>query len=90
LLAVNIAMLSLMMPIVVPSQSFAVFVAARALLTFALNGEWSLGLMLVAETRPAHLRGRVISINRPPGASAPRLPARSPVSSPGLGDGARR
>ena len=64
LLAVNIAMFSLMMPLVALSPSFAVFVAARALLTFALNGEWSLGSMLVAETWPAHLRGRVISINR--------------------------
>src|SRR6202022_5164577 len=64
LLAVNIAMFSLMMPLVALAPSFAVFVAARALLTFALNGEWSLGSMLVAETWPAHLRGRVISINR--------------------------
>ena len=64
LLAVNIAMFSLMMPIVALSPSFAVFVGARALLTFATNGEWSLGSMLVAETWPAHLRGRVISINR--------------------------
>ena len=57
-------MFSLMMPIVALAPSFAVFVAARALITFALNGEWSLGSMLVAETWPAHLRGRVISINR--------------------------
>jgi MFS family permease len=64
LLAVNIAMFSLMMPLVALSPSFTVFVAARALLTFALNGEWSLGSMLVAETWPARLRGRVISINR--------------------------
>jgi len=64
LLAVNIAIFSLMMPIVALSASFAIFVAGRALLTFALNGEWSLGSMLVAETWPAHLRGRVISINR--------------------------
>ncbi len=64
LLTVNIAMFSLMMPIVALAPSFAVFVAARALITFALNGEWSLGSMLVAETWPAHLRGRVISINR--------------------------
>src|SRR5215510_897804 len=64
LLAVNIAMFSLMMPVVALSPSFAVFVAARSLLTFATNGEWSLGSMLVAETWPAHLRGRVISINR--------------------------
>ena len=45
-----------MMPIVALSPSFTVFVAARALLTFALQGEWSLGSMLVAETWPAHLR----------------------------------
>jgi MFS transporter, SHS family, lactate transporter len=64
LLAVNIAMFSAMMTIVALSPSFGVFVAARALLTFALNGEWSLGSTLVAETWPAHLRGRVISINR--------------------------
>jgi MFS family permease len=57
-------MFSLLMPVVALSPSFAVFVAARALLTFALNGEWSPGSMLVAETWPAHLRGRVISINR--------------------------
>ena len=64
LLAVNIAMYSLMMPVVALSPSFAVFIAARALSTFAMNGEWSLGSMLVAETWPPHLRGRVISINR--------------------------
>ena len=40
------------------------FVIARSLVGFALNGEWSLGSMLVAETWPARLRGRVISINR--------------------------
>jgi MFS family permease len=42
LLALNIAMFSLMMPIVALSPSFAIFVAARALLTFALNasGRW--------------------------------------------------
>jgi MFS family permease len=57
-------MFSAMMPIVALSPSFGVFVAARAVLTFALNGEWSLGSMLVAETWRAHLRGRVISINR--------------------------
>ncbi|MBV8451949.1 MAG: MFS transporter [Deltaproteobacteria bacterium] len=64
LLAVNIAMFSLMMPVVALSPTFAVFIPARALSTFAMNGEWSLGSMLVAETWPPHLRGRVISINR--------------------------
>ncbi|WP_218578229.1 MFS transporter [Vineibacter terrae] len=64
LLALNIALFSLLMPVVALSPTFAVFVIARSAVGFALNGEWSLGSMLVAETWPAHLRGRVISINR--------------------------
>lgn len=64
LLAVNIALFSLLMPVVALSPTFTVFVIARSLVGFALNGEWSLGSMLVAETWPARLRGRVISINR--------------------------
>ena len=46
------------------SPTFTVFVIARSIIGFALNGEWSLGSMLVAETWPARLRGRVISIHR--------------------------
>jgi MFS family permease len=64
LLAINIALFSLLMPVVALSPTFSVFVIARSLVGFALNGEWSLGSMLVAETWPARLRGRVISINR--------------------------
>ena len=64
LLAVNIALFSLLMPVAALSPTFTVFVIARSLLFFALNGEWSLGSMLVAETWPARLRGRVISITR--------------------------
>ena len=64
LLAINIALFSLLMPVVAASPTFAVFVAARSVVGFALNGEWSLGSMLVAETWPPHLRGRVISISR--------------------------
>ena len=64
LLAINIALFSLLMPVVALSPTFAVFVVARSMVGFALNGEWSLGSMLVAETWPARLRGRVISINR--------------------------
>jgi MFS family permease len=64
LLAINIALFSLLMPVVALSPTFAVFVAGRSVVGFALNGEWSLGSMLVAETWPARLRGRVISINR--------------------------
>ena len=64
LLAVNIALFSLLMPVAALSPTFTIFVIARSLLFFALNGEWSLGSMLVAETWPARLRGRVISITR--------------------------
>jgi MFS family permease len=64
LLAVNIAMFSLLMPVVALSPTFAWFIAARCAVGFALSGEWSLGSMLVAETWPAKLRGRVISASR--------------------------
>src|ERR1700675_4123748 len=67
LLAVNIALFSLLMPVAALSPTFAVFVIARSLVGFALNGEWSLGSMLVAETWPARLRGRVISVTRSTG-----------------------
>ena len=64
LLAINIALFSLLMPVVALAPSFAVFVVGRSVVNFALNGEWSLGSLLVAETWPARLRGRVISSNR--------------------------
>ncbi|MBS0561786.1 MAG: MFS transporter [Proteobacteria bacterium] len=64
LLALNIAMFSVLMPALALAPSFAVFTAIRCAVHFALNGEWALGTMLVAETWPARLRGRVISINR--------------------------
>jgi MFS family permease len=64
LLAINIALFSLLMPAVAAAQTFVAFVLVRCAVNFALNGEWSLGSMLVAETWPARLRGRVIGINR--------------------------
>src|SRR4051794_1774916 len=64
LLAINIALFSLLMPIAALTTTFAAFVAVRCAIHFALNGEWSLGSMLVAETWPASMRGRVIGINR--------------------------
>ncbi|HEY1932558.1 MAG TPA: MFS transporter [Acetobacteraceae bacterium] len=64
LLAINIALFSLLMPAVALTQTFGAFVLVRSAVNFALNGEWSLGSMLVAETWPARLRGRVIGINR--------------------------
>jgi MFS family permease len=64
LLAINIALFSLMMPLLAICYTWAAFVAVRCVVNFALNGEWSLGSLLVAETWPARLRGRVIGINR--------------------------
>ena len=64
LLSLNIALFSLLMPVAALCTTFAAFVAARCVINFALNGEWALGSMLVAETWPARLRGRVIGINR--------------------------
>jgi MFS family permease len=64
LLAINIAMFSLCMPLVALSPSFGWFVAMYALVRFSLNGEWAIGSMLVAETWPARMRGLVISADR--------------------------
>jgi MFS family permease len=46
LLAINIALFSLLMPVVAMAPTFAVFIAGRSVVNFALNGEWSLGSML--------------------------------------------
>jgi len=64
LLAVNIAMFSFFMPVAAWAPTWTTFIIARLFLNFALSGEWALGSMLVAETWPARLRGRVLSINR--------------------------
>src|ERR1700761_9403989 len=64
LLAINIALFSLMMPVLAICTTWAAFVAVRCVVNFALHGAWALGSMLVAETWPARLRGRVIGINR--------------------------
>ena len=64
LLAINIAMFSLMMPLVALAPTWGFFVAAYALCRFALNGEWAIGSMLVAETWPARLRGRIVCADR--------------------------
>src|SRR3712207_262219 len=50
LLALNIAMFSLSMPLGAIAPSFWTYVAAYALVRFSLNGEWAIGSMLVAET----------------------------------------
>ena len=56
LLAINIAMFSICMPLVALSESFWFYVGAYALVRFSLNGEWAIGSMLVAETWPAASR----------------------------------
>ena len=64
ILAINIAVFSLAMPLVALSPAWGSFVAAYTIVRFALNGEWAVGSMLVAETWPARLRGLVLSIDR--------------------------
>jgi MFS transporter, putative metabolite:H+ symporter len=64
LLAINIAVFSLSMPLVAISSSFWMFVALYALVRFSLSGEWAIGSMLVAETWPARTRGLVVSADR--------------------------
>src|SRR6201996_6259584 len=48
LLALNIALFSLMMPVLAACTTWAAFVVVRCIVNFALNGEWSLGSMLAA------------------------------------------
>jgi MFS family permease len=64
ILAINIAIFSLAMPLVAISPGWGAFVAAYTVVRFALNGEWAVGSMLVAETWPARLRGLVLSFDR--------------------------
>jgi MFS family permease len=64
ILAINIAVFSLAMPLVAISPGWGSFVAAYTVVRFALNGEWAVGSMLVAETWPARLRGLVLSFDR--------------------------
>src|ERR1700751_2441591 len=64
ILALNIAVFSLAMPLVALSPGWGSFVLIYSIVRFALNGEWAVGSMLVAETWPARLRGLVLSIDR--------------------------
>jgi MFS family permease len=64
ILALNIAIFSLAMPLVALSPGWGSFVAIYSVVRFALNGEWAVGSMLVAETWPARLRGLVLSVDR--------------------------
>ena len=64
ILALNIAVFSLAMPLIALSPGWASFVLIYSIVRFALNGEWAVGSMLVAETWPARLRGLVLSVDR--------------------------
>jgi MFS transporter, putative metabolite:H+ symporter len=77
ILALNIAVFSLAMPLVALSPAWGSFVAAYCIVRFALNGEWAVGSMLVAETWPARLRGLVLSVDRSAWGIGARSPARS-------------
>jgi MFS transporter, putative metabolite:H+ symporter len=63
-LAVNIAVFSLAMPLVALAPSWGAFILIYSIVRFALNGEWAVGSLLVAETWPARLRGFVLSVDR--------------------------
>jgi MFS family permease len=64
ILALNIAVFSVAMPLVALAPAWGSFVAIYSIVRFALNGEWAVGSMLVAETWPARLRGLVLSVDR--------------------------
>ena len=64
ILALNIAVFSLAMPMVALSPGWGSFVLIYSIVRFALNGEWAVGSMLAAETWPARLRGLVLSVDR--------------------------
>jgi MFS family permease len=63
-LAINIALFSLAMPLVALSPGWGTFVAIYSIVRLALSGEWAVGSMLVVETWPARLRGLVVSFDR--------------------------
>jgi MFS transporter, putative metabolite:H+ symporter len=63
-LALNIALFSLAMPLVALSPGWGSFVAMYSIVRIALTGEWAVGSMLVVETWPARLRGVVVSFDR--------------------------
>ena len=74
ILALNIAVFSLAMPLVALSPGWGSFILIYSIVRFALNGEWAVGSMLVAETWPARLRGLVLSVDRSAWGIGPRSP----------------
>jgi len=61
MLTVNIAMFSLMMPLLAMAPSWTWFVAIYAVAQTAISGEWYVASILMVETWPARLRGLLVS-----------------------------
>jgi MFS family permease len=63
-LALNVALFSLLMPIAAAVPNWMMFIAIYAVIRFTLAGEWAVGAPLVVETWPAKYRGLVLGVNR--------------------------
>jgi MFS transporter, putative metabolite:H+ symporter len=64
ILAINIGIFSLLMPMAAIAPTWEWFVATYLAIRFSLAGEWAVGAPLVAETWPARWRGLVLGANR--------------------------
>jgi MFS family permease len=61
MLTINIAMFSLLMPLLAVSPNWTWFVAVYAVAQIAISGEWYVASILMVETWPARLRGLLVS-----------------------------
>ena len=61
MLTINIAMFSLMMPLLAVAPNWAWFVAIYSVAQIAIAGEWYIASILMVETWPARLRGLLVS-----------------------------
>ncbi len=61
MLTINIAMFSLMMPLLAAAPNWPVFVAIYAVAQTAISGEWYVASILMVETWPARMRGLLVS-----------------------------
>jgi len=64
ILAINIALFSVFMPIAATAPTWSWFILAYLVVRFSLAGEWSIGAPLVAESWPAKYRGLILGANR--------------------------
>ena len=63
-LAVNVALFSLLMPVAASAPNWTMFIVIYVAVRFTLAGEWAVGAPLVVETWPAKYRGLVLGANR--------------------------